>query len=390
MGAHPGEGDHGCMRGFGIFAFAAAILFSIGLHEFGHFITAKTFGMKVHRFFIGFGPKIWSITRGETEYGIKAIPLGGFVKIAGMDPFEEVPQEDLGRVFKAKKPWQRAIVLSAGSFTHFLLGFIILAAVLMTAGSGRPCTADRPTGCSEASRIIDNVEKGSPADLGGLRPGDEIRTVAGAPVAQWTDAVAAIRAHPGQTVEITLNRGGTDESKQVALASKRPDGSAGGYLGVGPEVLSIPAGPIAAITRAGSDVAVGAKESLVAFVNLFSPSSIGKMFSQLAGNTERTTADPATLIGVGGQAGALAGSGAWAGFFTLIAGFNIFIGVANLVPLPPLDGGHLAVLAYEKIRRRDVDMRKLIPVTATVVGVFGSLFFILLYLDIVQPLPSIG
>lgn len=378
------------MRGFGIFAFAAAILFSIGLHEFGHFITAKRFGMKVHQFFIGFGPKIWSVRRGDTEYGVKAIPLGGFVKIAGMNPYEEVPPEDVDRVFKAKKPWKRAIVLSAGSFTHFVLAFVILAAVLMISGSGRPCTPERPTGCSDATLVIDNVEAGSPADRGGLRSGDRVRSVAGEPVATWQDAVDAIRAHPGETIEVIVARDNANHATQVALAATRPDGSAGGYLGVGPEVVSIPAGPLTAITRSGSDVAIGAKESLFAFANLFSPSSIGKLFSQLAGNSERTTADPATLIGVGGQAGALAGEGAWASFFLLIAGFNIFIGVANLVPLPPLDGGHLAVLAYEKIRRRDVDMRKLIPITATVVGVFGSLFFILLYLDIVKPLPSIG
>ena len=159
---------------------------------------------------------------------------------------------------------------------------------------------------------------------------------------------------------------------------------------MGSKVVSVKSGPITAFARAGTDVGVGAKQSLIGFGKLFSPRSISRIFSQIAGRQERTIEDPATIIGIGGQAGSLVGSGAWASFFMLIAGFNIFIGVANLVPLPPLDGGHLAVLAYEKIRKRDVDMRRLIPVTATVVLLFGSLFFMLLYLDIVSPLPAAG
>lgn len=376
------------MRGFGIIAFAAAILFSIGLHEFGHFITAKRFGMKVHQFFIGFGPKLWSIRRGETEYGVKAIPLGGFVKIAGMNPFEEVPPEDVDRVYKAKKPWQRAIVLSAGSFTHFVVGFLILAGVLMVSGSGRPCTDARPTGCSTATRVIATKQAGSPADQAGLQLGDDVRAIDGTRIDTWDQAVEVIRANPGETIDVVVARGGTERTLAVTLAAKRPGGQAGGYLGVSPEVRAVKAGPVTAVVRAGQDVGTLAKHSLLTFGNLFTPSSISRLFSQVAGNEERTNADPATLIGVGGQAGALASEGAWASFFSLIALFNIFIGVANMVPLPPLDGGHLAVLVYEKIRGRDVDMRKLIPITATVVGVLGSLFFMLLYLDIVKPLPS--
>jgi membrane-associated protease RseP (regulator of RpoE activity) len=130
--------------------------------------------------------------------------------------------------------------------------------------------------------------------------------------------------------------------------------------------------------------------SLKALGNLFSPSSIHRIFSQVAGSQPRSLTDPATVVGVTSQAGGLLGHGNIAGFLSLIASFNIFIGTLNLLPLPPLDGGHLAVLAYEKVRRRDVDMRKLIPVTVTVISIFGSLFLLLLYLDIVRPLPSLG
>jgi membrane-associated protease RseP (regulator of RpoE activity) len=122
---------------------------------------------------------------------------------------------------------------------------------------------------------------------------------------------------------------------------------------------------------------------------LFSPSSIARIFSQAAGSRPRTAQDPTTVVGLTGQAGGLFGHGNVGAFFLLIAFFNVFIGVANLLPLPPLDGGHLAVLAYEKIRGRDVDMRKLIPITVTVISVFGSLFLLLLYLDIVRPIPAV-
>src|SRR6266571_1783412 len=114
----------------GIVLFIVAILVTILIHEAAHFGFAKAFGIKVEQFFLGFGPRLWSIRRGETEYGVNALPLGGYVRIAGMNPFEETPPEDAARVFRAKKPWQRAIVLSAGSFTHFVLAFIVIAVVL--------------------------------------------------------------------------------------------------------------------------------------------------------------------------------------------------------------------------------------------------------------------
>src|ERR671934_28073 len=122
------------MTAVGILLFVGFVLLSIGVHEFGHFATAKAFGIKVERFFIGFGPRLWSVKKGETEYGIAALPVGGYVRVAGMNPFEEIAPEDRSRVFKAKPKWQRAIVLAAGSFTHFLIAFGIIAAVLAAVG----------------------------------------------------------------------------------------------------------------------------------------------------------------------------------------------------------------------------------------------------------------
>src|SRR5207245_1306868 len=143
VGARRGERPHrgAFVTALGVLLFIVSILLSVGLHEFGHFIAAKRFGIKVEQFFIGFGPKLWSVQKGENEYSVKALPFGGYVRIAGMNPFEEIPPEDADRVFKAKKPWQRAIVLSAGSFTHFVIGLVIIAFVMGIVGS----PTDHPT-----------------------------------------------------------------------------------------------------------------------------------------------------------------------------------------------------------------------------------------------------
>lgn len=373
------------MSAVGVVIFIAAILASIGLHEFGHFISAKAFKIKVEQFFIGFGPRLWSVRRGETEYGVKALPLGGYVRIAGMNPFEEIAPEDRDRVFKARKPWQRAIVLGAGSFTHFILAAAIITVILSVIGVP---DFDRPSTTVETVTATVNGEK-SPAAQAGLVRGDRLVSVAGTRVDSWQQAVDLIKARPGEVTEVVYAREGQVRRVEVRIADHKPDGTKVGFLGVGPrfEVLKRPV--LAAAGESFIQIRRGAWASLLAIKDLFSPHSLGRLFQVATGTEERLPTDPATVVGIGAQAGGLARSGDFAGLFYLIAGFNIFIGVANLLPLPPLDGGHLAVLGYEKIRRRDVDMRKLMPVTAAVISIFGSLFLLLLYLDIVKPLPGI-
>lgn len=373
------------MTTLGIFVFIAAILFSIGLHEFGHFVTAKKFGIKVEQFFIGFGPRLWSVRKGETEYGVKALPVGGYVRIAGMNPFEEIAPEDKDRVFKSKKPWQRAIVLSAGSFTHFVIGLIIIAAVL--AAVGRP--TDTPTTTIAGIQPAFDGHP-SPAQVAGLRAGDIVVAVNGHRVTKWQEAVDILHAVGPNRVEITVRRNGRLFTTTTVLADHNPEsGKKVGFLGIGPTFVVKHYNPLSAVAGAGHDVGAAMLGSLEAIGHLFQPSTLGRIFSQAAGRQTRSVEDPTTVVGLTSQAGGLLGHGDIGAFFLLIAYFNIFVGVANLLPLPPLDGGHLAVLAYEKIRRRDVDMRRLVPITVTVISIFGSLFLLLLYLDIVRPLPAI-
>jgi membrane-associated protease RseP (regulator of RpoE activity) len=370
---------------FGVFFFVFFVLVAIAFHEFGHFATAKAFGIKVDKFFIGFGPKLWSTRRGETEYGVSAFPIGGYVKIAGMNPLDEISESDRARTFKSKPAWQRAIVLAAGSFTHFLVALLIIASILAIAGE---TDVDHPT------LVIGTVGSQTPGEItpsvrAGLKPGDRVVSVAGVTVRRWEEVQASIRSHPGQTVSIVVIRGGRELTLTPTLERHTKNGDTIGFLGVSPRFRVIHRSVPAAFAAATGQVASGMRDSLSAFGKIFSPSTLGRLFQVAAGQKERSVNDPATVVGIGKTSGDLARNGDWVGLFLLVAGFNIFVGVANLLPLPPLDGGHLAVLTYEKVRRRDVDMRKLLPITAMVLTAFGTLFVLLLYLDIVKPLPSL-
>jgi len=370
---------------FGVLFFVFFVLVAIAFHEFGHFATAKAFGIKVDKFFIGFGPKLWSTRRGETEYGVSVFPIGGYVKIAGMNPLEEIPPGDQERTFKAKPAWQRAIVLAAGSFTHFLVAIIIIASILAFVGEPdvyHPILVIGAVGSETTGEV-------TPSQQAGLKPGDRVVEVAGLTVHRWQDVQEAIRNHPGEAITIVVRRGEQTLMMHATLAVHTKDGKKIGFLGVSPKFRVIHRSAPEAVGAAGGQVATGMKDSLFAFGKIFRPSTLSRLFRVAAGNATRTVNDPATVVGIGKASGDLARQGDWVGLFLLVAGFNIFVGVANLLPLPPLDGGHLAVLTYEKIRRRDVDMRTLLPVTALVLTAFGTLFVLLLYLDIVKPLPSL-
>jgi membrane-associated protease RseP (regulator of RpoE activity) len=370
---------------FGVLFFVFFVLVAIAFHEFGHFATAKAFGIKVDKFFIGFGPKLWSTRRGETEYGVSAFPIGGYVKIAGMNPLEEIPRGDRERTFKAKPAWQRAIVLAAGSFTHFLVALLIIGSILAFVGEpdvNHPSLVIGAVGSDTPGEV-------TPSQQAGLKPGDRVVEVAGVTVRRWQDVQEGIRSHPGETITMVVVRNFRTLTFRPALDVHTREGKKVGFLGVSPKFPVIHRSIPKAIGAAGGQVGQGMKDSLLAFGKIFRPSTLSRLFKVAAGNASRSVNDPATVVGIGKTSGDLARQGDWVGLFLLVAGFNIFVGVANLLPLPPLDGGHLAVLSYEKIRRRDVDMRKLLPITAMVLTAFGTLFVLLLYLDIVKPLPSL-
>jgi membrane-associated protease RseP (regulator of RpoE activity) len=363
----------------GILLFVAGVFMMIMAHELGHFVAARRFGIKVEEFFIGFGPRLWSLRRGQTEYGIKALPLGGYVRIAGMNPFQEPPPEDRDRVFTARPKWQRAVVLVAGSLTHFVVAFLLLASLFALIGVPRARIA-------EVEPTLDGA--GSPAAAAGLRPGDEVLAVDGEDV-NYDEFLDRIAASAGRPMEIVVERDGEEITLTARPVPSEIEGQRTPRLGIAVAAGSrLHEGPIEA-TEKGldtmGDMVVG---SFRAMVQVFGPEGLQRIGALLLGEERRTPNDPVGVVGAARVSGQAVQAGQLDVFFYLFAFFNVFVGILNILPLPPLDGGHLAVLGLEAVSGRRIDPRKLIPITAVVAG-FLILFTVsLLYLDVVSPLPN--
>jgi membrane-associated protease RseP (regulator of RpoE activity) len=365
----------------GEIVFFLALVVVIVIHEAAHLGVAKRFGIKVEEFFVGFGPRIWSFRRGETEYGIKAIPAGGYVKIAGMNPFQQPREADLPRTFGAKPIWQRALVIAAGPATHFVLAFVFFALWLVVAGA--PVTH---------SPIVESVSPTlagatSPAVQAGMRVGDRIVRIG--PIADPTDLqlVHYTREHVGQPISLTIERDDHtfDVTLTPVLAPGAVPGQRVGRIGVllgGRDRM----GPVGAIAGAGDELGRTVAGTVEGFARIFGPEGIGRLFRLLFTNAPRTVHDPASVIGIGRAVGETASSGTAWDLLYIFGLVNVFIGLLNLIPLPPFDGGHLAVLAIEKLRGRKVDMRKLVPISAAVAAFFVLFTFAVVYLDIAKPI----
>lgn len=384
----------------GVLIFIVALLVSVMLHEAGHFLTAKAFGMKATQFFVGFGSTIWSTRRGDTEYGVKALPVGGFVKITGMTSIDDVDPADEPRSFRAKPGWQRAIVLGAGSFMHFLIAFVLLWILAVGVGvadqSGATVSVLRCVP-ARAQAVCAHGDPRSPAVLAGLRSGDKIVAVAGQPVHNWTQIGDAIKSHPpGTPVPFTIDRGGRQITKQVSLATV--SWRKGAFLGVAPVVVYSRDGPISAVSYAGSQFGSIASQSVTALGRL--PKALPYLFSKNRASTPG--GQVSSMIGAANITGdVVAANIGWqqkiSVVLLIIIEVNIFVGIFNLVPLLPLDGGHLAVVLFERARagvarllhRPDpgrVDIRRLIPVSVGVFALIVAFGLLLIAADIFNPL----
>jgi membrane-associated protease RseP (regulator of RpoE activity) len=384
----------------GVLLFILALLIVIMIHEAGHFTAAKTLGFKAPKFFVGFGPTLWSTKRGETEYGIKAIPAGGFVKILGMNPYEEVPPQDEPRAYYNKPRWQRAIVILAGPLTHFPLALILLTILYMTAGYNGVAT----NSVGEVQTTIGSSE--SPAAVAGLEAGDTIVAVDGVRTQDWDEVRSFIQKHPNDTVEFVVRRGDSERTVEVELGTALiqtsgapvdfappgeeldiPEGSGlqrVGFLGVSPEVQT-ENGFFGSVGAASSEVVALTQRSFEDMTGFFGGLFNGEFFDQI----EETGRPQGTgIVGAGRVVAETAGEGRWEEFLYYTAALTIFIGIINLLPLVPLDGGHLMVIAWESITRKQVDMRKLIPLAAAVLAFFVILSVVFLYYDIVSPLET--
>lgn len=366
----------------GIIAFIATIFVMVVIHEFGHYLFARRFDMKIEEFFIGFGPRLFSRRRGETEYGVKAILLGGYVKIAGMNPWQTIPESELPRTYGAKPAWQRAIVLSAGSTAHLVLATILLWAVFALVGL--PANV-----VGVVQETVDGAP--APANQAGLQPGDRITSIDGERIETWLQLVLAVRNRPGQATAIEFIRDGTTQTVTLTPASVLDQNEEGeeatvGMIGIMP--APVREAPHVAVVSAAREVGRMVPVGVVVIGTVFSPSGLGKVFGAVSGRGDRDTGSPIGLVGGARLAGEAASAGYLDQLLYMLAWFVVVVGVANMLPLPPLDGGHLLVLVIEKVRGRKVDMRKVIPVAVAVLGIFTMMFLALLYLDIVRPIPN--
>jgi membrane-associated protease RseP (regulator of RpoE activity) len=384
----------------GVAIFVVALLASIMLHEAGHFATAKMFGMKATQFFVGFGRTIWSRQKGETEYGVKAIPAGGFVKIVGMTELEDVDPEDEPRSFRKQPASQRIIVLAAGSFMHFVLALVLL--FIVAAGIGLEAASAGTTVGTVENCVPANISSGcvkgdpaSPATQAGVKVGDRIVSIAGIRVNSWTQMGKAIRSQQvGHEVPVVVDRHGQFLTLHATLASLTGHGS---YLGVSPAAVFNRVGPVSAASYAGHEfwTMLSGSASVVASL----PRAIPDLFAKNRANTPG--GQVTSVVGAGDVTGqVLAARIGWqpkAGLVLLIiASLNIFVGAFNLLPLLPLDGGHLAVVIYERIRawfakllrRPDpgpVDYRRLVPLSVGVFALLVGVGLLLIMADLVNP-----
>jgi membrane-associated protease RseP (regulator of RpoE activity) len=364
-----------------------AIVIMIFMHELGHYLTAKWAGMKVTEFFIGFGPRIWSFHRGETEYGIKAIPAGAYVRIIGMSNLEEIDPADEERTYRAKPYWRRLSVAVAGSTMHFIMAFLLIFTIIV--GFGLPTASQWK---------VASIVKPSAAYDAGVRPGDRIVSVDGRTFPNFDKASEYLRSQPGETVNLVVRRDGRELEMQATLGTENPNtGEHVGFLGVGPTYPLVREGPVPAAWHSVNQMWQLSRASVSGLVHIFSPKGVTHYVDTIVSpdaNTKKGVPEdgrPTSIVGIVQVGSDLAQQGA-VNLLYLLFGFNIFIGLFNLLPTLPFDGGHVAIATYEKIRsmisgrRYQADVAKLLPITYAVVLVLALLFVTSVYLDIAHPL----
>jgi membrane-associated protease RseP (regulator of RpoE activity) len=387
---------------FGVALFVLALMVAIFLHEGGHFVTAKLFGMKVERFFLGFGPTLWSFRRGETEYGVKALPVGGFCKIAGMSPYESdynfleedrsarrqpgpvapplPPSTPPSRQFRNKPAWQRAVVLAAGSFTHFLVAIILTWVVLVGIGIG----TGQATTTVQDTVPTTNSGAPAPARAAGLRTGDRIVAVDGRRVATFEELRAALADKGGKQIEVTYVRDGQERSTTLTAAQE----NGRGFLGFRPTEQTRRFGVLAAVPRSVDlfwETTTATVKGLGGLVTGIADRVSAPQPTPGAGGGGGGESGPIGIVGISRLAGQAVAHNQWAVFVAILIQLNIVVGVFNLLPLPPMDGGYLAFVAWQVVTRREVDLRKVVPVAALIVGLLVMLTVGLVWLDITNP-----
>ncbi|MEU0570391.1 M50 family metallopeptidase [Nonomuraea sp. NPDC005983] len=427
----------------GIVVFLVGLMASIALHEIGHLVPAKLFGVRVTQYMVGFGATAWSRRKGETEYGIKWLPLGGYIRMIGMLPprpgddpgtlrssstgpwqglietareaaQEEVRPGDEDRVFYRKKWWQKVIIMSGGPAMNFVLAFLLYALLLVGIGLPvlKPIVSPDTNTCvipiSEKRTECRPGDQQTPAAKAGLKTGDQIVSFAGTKVTTWEDATRLIRSHGAGPVALGIVRDGKPVTLNVTLiAEDRPAiddpkkiEKNVGFLGVLPTPV---------MEKQSLGVVIGYMGELtgrVAGSLLNLPEKMVGVWNAAFSGHERDPAGPVGVVGAGRMGGEILASNLSTemkiyNVVNLLAGFNLAIGMFNLIPLLPLDGGHIAgglwegiKRAYARIMRRPepayVDIAKVLPVTYALAFVMIIMAGLLVYADLFNPLKLTG
>ena len=436
------------MTALGILLFVVGLLFSIWWHELGHFVAARRFGMRVSQFMVGFGPTMWSRRKGETEHGIKWIPLGGYIRIIGMIPpkkpgtprrgpfsglIAEVREQsnaelqpgDETRAFYTKPWWQRAITMIAGPLQNLIFACVLFAIILTTLGVHTPsltvqtiseCVLPSTTNAKDCSQPVDEqgtvcasdatgcaLPAASPAAEAGFEVGDTILEMNGDPVASWDVVRDEIRVSPEEPMTFTVDRGG--EQVDLTLVPMRnvmpsDDDPAEtvevGYIGLAP-TSPMTTMPITDVPGYIGDFVVLAVERIIEL-----PQRVPALFDATFAGAERDPEGPVGLVGVGRLSGEILAlpqpaDERIAYFLSLLASLNMMLFLFNLVPLYPLDGGHIAGALYEGLRnaiyrirgktpKGPIDIAAVMPVAYLVAGVFVLFSALLLVADVINPI----
>jgi membrane-associated protease RseP (regulator of RpoE activity) len=366
------------------FVFVVGVLVAILFHELGHFVTARWTGMKATQFFIGFGPRLWSFRRGDTEYGVRALPLGAFVRIIGMNNMDEVPEADEAHTYRQQSYPKRLLVISAGSIMHMIMAVLLLFTVYAIDGEQ----------VERGGVDIREVMSGGPADRAGLRGDDIVVAIGGTAVNSSDDLGDAVQAlAPGETAVFSVVRDGEALSIPVTIAQNIDPGSelnGRPFVGVSStdvfETIDHSIG--GAAVNSVTDIVPTAWESSKGVIKVLNPVNV---FTHLNGTNDDLETRPTTLVGVTGLSDDVGDAAGIMGILFLLAVLNVFIGVFNMFPLLPLDGGHAAIATYERIRERDgrryyADVSKMMPFAMAVMTVLLFLFASGLYLDITDPI----
>jgi membrane-associated protease RseP (regulator of RpoE activity) len=366
-------------------------------HEFGHFITAKRAGLLVTDFFVGFGPVLWSTQRGETRYGVRALLLGGYVKVPGMTWGVPVDPAIEDRTYRAASYPKKVLFASAGSIMHGIMALALAWAALAFIG------APSASHVGVQAFSVWQGHNDTVAQLAGLKVDDQIVSIDGHAITNYTQLANIIHKSVGKKLTLVVNRNGHDltlyatpvSGTTIKVAGKTLP--AGGYIGIELGELTVRSSLLGAVPGAFSEIGSLLSTAGHNMVHVFSPAEFTSLFHQVtssaaATNVKNQDTRPVSILGVT----RLAVQGANSGIGPLLAiliEVNIFVGVLNMLPILPVDGGYVAVATYERLRsrrgeRHHADVNKLAPLIYAFIGVLLFLFASTLYLDIAHPLPN--